>query len=454
MAGFNYRTAFGVWINDMRNTGMPREPWPYPVLDEQAEKDIINCVRLQSEAGYNIFTVWGLLSTWGWPCDIISSVTTERRERVDRIIKAAHDNGMKIITGVGVYSWGFDEIVKHYPEVAGNNPHAMCASKDASWKWMKKIIDFVLTEFPGLDGIHMESADLGRCSCELCSKYQDIEYHAKINIMVADYVKQNYPAKIVMSSTCGFSRILAEEELNALSEMTKHIDYLIFPRLIEEPRYADPVKRKEFISRIHCDFGSSGGFWIYPPQRWDRMRWFLPHPKSTGENIKELYDDGGRAIEYYMGPSVNPSTEFNIFFGGVILSDPEKTIEQAASESIRHLYKPNDEITCEKLAKIFMDAEHAYISNCAVEMPRIGEIRLQKLFQIDCDDPKYLTFHEDHNIQFMTGKGRKGYKDALENIMERVGGIEDKVGEPDKIRRIELCITNVIQDLTQLGFEN
>jgi len=454
MAGIKYRTAYGVWINDMRNAGMPGERWPYHVLDEQAEKDIINCVRLQGEAGYNIFTIWGLLATWGWPCDIASVLTAERRERVDRIIKAAHDNGMKIITGVGVYSWGFDEIVKNYPEVAGNNPHAMCASKDASWEWMKKIVDFVLTEFSGFDGIHMESADLGRCSCELCSGIGDVKYHVMVNIKTADYVREMYPDKIIMASSCGFNGIPDEaEEAAQISELSKHIDYFIVPHL----KFRDG-KIPKCMQDFHCEFGGSGGFWIYPPQRWDRMRWFLPHPKHTGEYVKGMVRVGSEAIEYYMGPTINPCTEFNIFFGGKMLSAPENSIEQTALETIERLYKPKDDETREKLAELFFDAEEAYISNSAYFCDddwALGELLLTSLHTIDLTEPLYIaTNPEGWNIVYMTGEGREAYRKSLEGILKRFDGMEYRVGEPEKIGRIKTCITNVIEDLDKLGYEN
>ena len=454
MSKIKYRTAYGAWINDMRNVGMPGEKWPYPALDEQAENDIVNCIRLQGEAGFNIFTVWGLLVTWGWPCDIVSALDDERRRRVNRIIEAAHGCNIKIMTGIGTYSWGFDEIVKHHPEVAGNNPHAMCASKEASWEWMKKIIDFIMREFPGFDGIHLESADLGRCSCELCSKYGDIEYHVMVNIKTGDYIREKYPDKIIMASSCGFNGIPDEDDDAArISELSKHIDYFIVPHL----KFREG-KLPKAMQNFSCEFGGSGDFWLYPPQRWERLRWFLPHPKSTAGSVKRMVQVGSGAIEYYMGPTINPSTEFNIFFGGRMLSDPDKPLEEVVSETIERLYRPKDAITREKLSQLFLEAEEAYISNSAYFRGgdwALGELHCTSLHGLESSALHYIgTNHETWGIVYMTAAGRKAYKKALAAIAEGFGGLDCMVGEPEKIRRIQTCIANVTADLDSLGYDD
>jgi len=459
--GVKYKTAFGAWINDMRNVDdMYEREWPYPFLDDQAEKDIINCLKLQGEAGFNIFTVWGLLVTYSWPTDIVSAVPEERKERVNRIIDAAHDSGLKVVPGVGIYSWGYNEIIKNDPEVAGTSPYAMCLSKEASWEWMKKILDFVFTEFPGIDGIHMESADLGRCHCEQCVKYGDIEYHVMINIKTADYIREKYPNKILMTSTCGFGGGVGTsvEDSAKISELSKHIDYIIVPHLT----FRDE-NRPKYLEDFHCEFGGSSDFWIYAPQPWHRLRWFLPHPKTTGTSVKQLYGAGSSAIEYYMGPTINPSTEFNIFFGGKMLSDPDRAIEDVALETVNRLYAPHDDETAQKLVKIFFDAEDAYMSNSAFFSKGdwgLCELRITRLGFLGSfggppfyDGPPYYLSTNDElgGIVYMDATGRKACKETLEDILGRLDGMEGKVGAPEKIQRIRICIRNVIQDLIQLG---
>jgi len=60
------------------------------------------------------------------------------------------------------------------------------------------------------------------------------------------------------------------------------------------------LPRREFIARLKCDYGTSGGFWVYPPPRWDRLRWFFPYVHRTGEFPARIYrldlDTGERKI--------------------------------------------------------------------------------------------------------------------------------------------------------------
>ena len=125
--------AFGAWINDVRTEPLPFDSWPPVILDDIAEKSIISTMDLQARSGYNMFDMFGLFAAWGWPVDIVSAVDKDRDARVRRILKAAHDRGIKVVYGLGVYSWGFDKIIEHDPAVKGPNPHAMCASKEESW---------------------------------------------------------------------------------------------------------------------------------------------------------------------------------------------------------------------------------------------------------------------------------------------------------------------------------
>ncbi|MHB1483695.1 MAG: hypothetical protein ACYCYI_03435 [Saccharofermentanales bacterium] len=450
MSGFKYKVAYGAWINDMRNEPMLGQGWPGMTLDEQAEKDIIGSIDLQSKAGFNIFEVWGLLVTFSWPMDIKSASDADRKLRINRIIKAAHDRGMKLITGLGVYSWGFDEIIKNCPGVSGPNPHAMCGSKDESWEWMKKILDFVLTEYDNLDGIHIESADLGRCSCDACAKINDIEYHAKIDIRVSDYIKEKFPEKLVMATTCGFKALETEQEIGYIIELSKHIDYLIMPGFWHTKEFMDKEKRVKFMRDLHCAFGSSAGNWVYPPQRWDRLKWFLPYTKKTGEHIKQLYEEGGNAVEYYMGPAINPGVELNIAFGGRMLSQPERSTDDVLFDVLYELYKPDSDETCHKLAKIFLDAEAAYYDNSS---SKHNELRLTHLWGTEPGPECYISTYDEHNANWvlMDYKARASYKNGLVAVLNEIPAIENNVGEPEKIERVKTCIENVIKDLDKLG---
>jgi hypothetical protein len=133
---YKHRVQFGAWINDMRNQALPRDNWPAKTLDAETEKDIVDCLELGKRAGYNQIDVFGLFATSAYPTDIRRAFQDpERRPRVDRILRAARDRSIKAIYGLGVYSWGFDEIIRNDPAVQGPNKHAMCGSAPESKAW-------------------------------------------------------------------------------------------------------------------------------------------------------------------------------------------------------------------------------------------------------------------------------------------------------------------------------
>src|SRR5687767_2238589 len=86
-AGYQYRFAFDVWINDVRNEAMPLENWPYGVLDDKTVDDVIRALDVQSEAGYNVVDPSGFWTTYAWPVDIKSVGGKEVQGRVNRILK-------------------------------------------------------------------------------------------------------------------------------------------------------------------------------------------------------------------------------------------------------------------------------------------------------------------------------------------------------------------------------
>src|SRR6476620_8106845 len=119
---YKYRIGFGCWMNDVRLTPLPLEEWPAPQLDDTTVESLIRTMDVQRDAGFNMFDVWGFFATYGWPADIVSAVTPERRERVNKVLKAARERGIQMNFGLGTYSWGFDTIIAADPAVRGKMP--------------------------------------------------------------------------------------------------------------------------------------------------------------------------------------------------------------------------------------------------------------------------------------------------------------------------------------------
>ena len=171
-------------------------------LDETLVDEYRQTFRLMHRLGYNNAVIWGLYVSRDWPAEISKAVTPERGRLVEQVISAAHAEGLRVISGLGVFSWGFEELIRAFPALSRTNPKAMCASNPEAWKWMEKITDYVFSRFP-IDGVSMQSADLGRCNCEECARFSDTEYHARINIREAQYIRARHKNAIVAVSGWG-----------------------------------------------------------------------------------------------------------------------------------------------------------------------------------------------------------------------------------------------------------
>lgn len=454
---YRHRTAFGCWINDMRNKDLPHENWPYENLDDQAVEDIIGCLELQKQAGFNEFDVFGLITTRSWPLDVRRAVDEGRRRQVNKVLKAAHKYGIKTLYGLGVYSWGFDRIIESCPGVrTPSNPLAMCGSKSESWRWMQKVIDFILSEFE-IDGFHLEASDQGRCDCPTCAKQGYVEYFSRLNRMTAEYIRSKRPDKILMVNMCGYIRPAYKKvktpDMKYLVDLSRHLDYIIDPGHFGN--FIPEKSRKSFIRSLHCDYGTSGGFWVYPPQRWNRLRWFLPHTIRTAQHLKQLYKDGGRAAELFMGPTINPGVEMNIAFGGKLMSDVGKDTEKVLVEAVDMLYRPKSCAAGAGLVDVFQRAEKAYFDNWTPNEILESETKsipgeLHPMFP-----PPWVESPRDAppghaaylRKPYMNSTGRLAYKKELISILSDIGKIESGIADKGRVKRIKACVKNTIKDM-------
>ena len=454
------RMAFGAWINDVRTEPLAFGSWPPVILDDIAEQSIIQTMDLQARSGYNMFDLFGLFAAWGWPVDIVSAVDKERDARVRRIMKAAQARGIKLIYGLGVYSWGFDKIIEHDPAVKGPNPHAMCASKEESWAWQKKIIDFILRY--DFDGYHLEASDLGRCTCEACMKRWPVQatYYNDITGRCADYIRQRAPGKYIAAITISWADWntgFTEEDKTNLVALSKKVDSILDQG--HHGQYIKQAERKAFIERLHCRFGTSGGFWVYPPFRCHRQRWFLPYIKKTGEHIKQLYADGGRTVLYYQGPVTNPGVEVNIAFGGKIMSNVDRDLNDVLAEVLEELYQPKTAAAQKKLVETFLLAEDAYFNNQNYDTDGIHLKNLP-------DYPGPGELHVGFGIGLAGGtsavpvyllepnlidKGRAAYAKGLETCLQNICEIEDQVKATERMQRLKRSVYCALDDVITIA---
>jgi hypothetical protein len=455
------RMAFGAWINAVRTEPLPFGSWPPVVLDETAEQSIIRTIELQAKSGYNMFDLFGLFAAGSWPVDIVSAADKERDARVRRILKAAHEHGIKIVYGLGVYSWGFDKIIANDPAVKGPNPNAMCGSKEESWEWQKKIIDFTLRY--DFDGYHLEASDLGRCTCDACMKKWPVmaTYYNEITARCADYIRQKAPDKYLAAITISWADWntgFNEEDKNNLVSLSKKVD-CIFDQG-HHGQYIKQAERKKFIERLHCRFGTSGGFWVYPPFRCHRQRWFLPYTQETAAHAKQLHADGGRSLLVYQGPVTNPGVEVNIAFSGKLMCDVGRDAADVLGEVVDELYQPKNANSHKKLMETFQVAEDAYMQNLdyaadGVHLKKLpaypgpGELHIG--FGIGLAGgvsavPVYLL---EPNL---TEKGRAAYAKGLERCLNNICECENDVAAVERMQRLKSSVYHALDDVIALAY--
>jgi hypothetical protein len=466
---YKYRVAFGCWINDMRNDPLPLENWPAPQVDDEAIRSAIAALDVQSAAGFNYLDVWGLFATTGYPPDVTSAFADpDRRRRVRELIKAATDREIKVIFGMGLMSWGFDQIINADPTVRGKTvsgqpaAHAMCGASEKAWAYVQKVLDCALAEFD-FGGVHLESADMGWCQCPQCAgKYGTVGYNIRLNIRAADYIKKNWPERIVTTIVINWlndtgRRYFNEDDKTQIVELSKHID--CFMDQGHRGTYLADAQRKEFIPKLHCPYGTSGGVFLYPDARWDRSSYFLPYAKRTGNAIKQHYEGGVRGSMFYQGPVSNPSTEINIAVGGRILANTVRSVDDALAESLELYYKPKSGVALKKLMNIFLRAEDSY---CGQWDPAAFEALRGKNsswagppgeFELD----EHLFGHSPGPATYLlepclNAAGREACKNGLISILRDLPAIEnafDDHGRIDKIRRGIIITLNFLNTISQ-----
>ena len=436
-ARFRHRGYLG-WITDLASQPDPHASWPSMRLDAALLEEYRRTFRLMRHLGYNEIVIWGFYVSRYWPADIASAVTRERGALVEKLIDAAHNEGLRVYTGLGVYSWGFEQIIKAYPRVSRGNPRAMCGSLPEAWEWMQKVTDFVFTRFP-IDGTSLQSADQGRCDCDQCRVYRDTEYHARLDIRVAEYIRSRWPGKTLAVSGWGM-KLDDPAALPALVRLSRNIDYLI--DVPDSASRRDPAYRQKLIGQLSCAFGTVGGPQVEPPQHWQRDRWFLPTARAQGEHLARLHQDGGRACEYFFHIMANPGDELSFYVAGKALADPATSWQKHLAASIEELYGTTNQSTVQSLAELFVRAENAYLQY--LPTMRSGTLAMEPLESDQPGPPVYITRH-------LNPEQRALYHAALESLAADFRKIASAVPDKSRIPTILRCLANAQKDVAESG---
>lgn len=462
---FDYRIAYGCWLNDSRMKPIADEDWPSVRIDRDTLDSLDRTMGFLAECGYNCLDVFGLITNHSWQPDIPSTVSPERKEWVRQAIEIVHRHGLKLIYGLGVYSWGFDRIIAHSADVRGTNPQVMCASSGASLEVMQRVIDYVSQTFE-VDGFHLEAADQGRCACGKCAGFaSDIDYFNHVNRLTASYIRERYPDKLLLVNTSGYlawGDRFSEEQLEKIRELGEWVD--VFIDVGSHGEFVAQKDRKALISRMHASYGTANGFWIYPPQRWDRQRWLIPHFLQNHEHLKALYGDGGRSAELYLSPINNPGAELTQMCNGLFMQHPERGAMEILREAVARLYAGCSAEDQAQIVDIFVQAERLFFAcwtprrrrgldpalSDGVEHIFIwsktdpgravpGELFLEPLWGVGAGFPCYLTVHFDK-------AGRQKYRQGIAGLAERVRGLAG-ARENQRVRGILACLEHTLHDI-------
>jgi hypothetical protein len=428
---FRYRGYLG-WITDLDSRPDAHAAWPSMRLDEPLLADYRRTFRLMRKLGYNELVVWGLYVSRDWPVDIPKAVTPERGRLVERLIDDAHRENIRVISGLGVFSWGFEELIRARPSLSRTNPKAMCASNPETWGWMEKITGFVFSRFP-IDGVSMQSADQGRCNCQECSRWSDSEYHARINIRETEYIRSKFPGKTVAVNGWGM-KFEDPASLPNMVAMSRKADYLIDVR--DSVGKDGRENRRKVIQSLQCPLGTIGGLQVEPPQHWDRTRWFLPTAKAQGEHLAALAADGGRACEYFYHILANPGDEVSFWVTGKLLNDVQTPWRKHLESSLEEIYEVSKPATLQALADLFVRAETAYLRYTPGSS---GTISIEPLIEDHAGPAIYL--------KKLKPEQRAEYATELTAIAEGFRRLGPDIPEKTRLPKILECIANVQADL-------
>jgi hypothetical protein len=377
-----------------------------------------------------------------WPLDLGQSLTPEKRAFAVAVGEMCRARDIKLLAGLGVYSWGFDNIIRANPHLARTNPHALCPHEPHSWEWMTRVVDFVLTELP-VDGVQMQSADHNRCRCADCAQSNDLEHHAHLNTRVASYIRTRFSGQIVGVNSWGMNFAdagVVQQALPSLREMSRSVDY--FTEVENSLGRAGGDSRREVIDAFECDFGTLGGPQVEPPQHWERDRWFLPVARRRSEHLKALVGDGGRSCESFFHIDANPGDELTLWVTGYALQDPFGDWQDHLRRAVTRIYQPKSAVATQTLCDLFTRAEAAYYDR----VPNLTErtFSLEPLAQCNhngCDTPGPPIY-----LQPLGEAGRAAYARDLEALFPLVASLHKQVAAPEKIQIIAKCLANAVAD--------
>jgi hypothetical protein len=438
-AGFTHRLISG-WISDYASEPH-MAPWPSIRLDDRMEADLLEAFDLVADWGYTGVILWGLLVGRSWSPRLGEAIAPERRLRVLRIIEAARRRGLKLLMGLGLYSWGFDEIIAADARVDGGSAGTMCGSREASWDWMRRVIDCVFEQYAP-DGVSMQSSDMGRCPCDACQAMGSLEYHALLNGRATAYIRSRWPAALVEISTWGMD-LANPEDADHVRRMCAGADVLNDFNNSAAARGAE--NRRALLRGLPCDFGTEGGWWLDPQPFWPRDKWFVPLAGVNVPYLRSLHADGGRSVQRYILPIANPGAEVGLMFDGAVLRDPFADPEPLLAEALRAAFVPRGTAALSALGDVWRGVEAAFVA----ALPSPERARMVGLSGVHYSGaaPAGARVLRPEYLLRMNADGLARYGASLEAAATIVAGIAVDLGRRDRAERLQRSIANALADV-------
>ena len=437
---FFFRVTDG-WLRDLAREPTPNDPWPCIRWDDQLLADQVRFLDVQAEMGVDINVVWGLFIDRAWPVPLANVIDAERARRLRAFIDAAHQRGVKVLSGTGIYSWGFDEVIRKVPGVSAGDARCMCGAREEAWDWQRRVLDFLMDPHWGLDGISMQSADQGRCPCSKCRRLSPAEYHANLLVRSARYVRKQRPQWVIGQASWGL-QLEDPGEYEHVRRIAQAVDYLVEVR----ERSAEAGRRRVTIKGLACAFGSVGGVFVEPPQHWDRLRWFLPCGLGSARALRRLWDDGGRACEYFYRPFANPAEEVSWRVGARILSAPTTEPEEALRQAVSRVYGAEGK-TLDRLTDWFARGEQAYFSRSSFQVGH-GSLSLEPLiWKENPGAPGPPVYLRDR----MSAQARSAYARELAALRAELQDVKRDIPGVAAVEKTLTCIDGTLRDIAALS---
>ena len=436
---FTHRIISG-WTIDFSSVATVT-PWPSVDLDQRLTRDLIFAFDRAQTAGYTAIILWGLLAGRSWNSYLPDTVNPARKEHVLWLMEEVRRHGMKMIMGLGLYSWGFEEIIRDHPELDGGAPDKMCGSRPESWEWMKRVVDFIFEEY-NPDGVSMQSSDQGRCPCDVCQEMGSLEYHSMINEKVSGYIRSRWPDKFIHISTWGMD-LSSPDETKYVQKMTLHADAL--NDVINSAARNGRLNRKTLIQSLNCAYGTEQGFWVDPPYFWDKDRWFLPFSLHNVPYWQALKEDGSDAIERYILSLVNPGAEVGFLFDGWMLQDMQRDPLKTLQEALELVFEPKNATARTGLVEIWQTVENSFID----QLPHPEEARAIHPTSVHYSHPYPADALKNRPEYLLKMKpvSREIFGASLRAAIQRLGSIRAELGNSEKAVMLERCLRRNLADV-------